>query len=312
MVVYNFSRQGSFALDQGGKIWDPRKILEITNPDTGKFTCVGFAPSCGRRCRNPIAQGNQQKVFDMLDEIALSSPSSRQVASKLPKIASISLCVRNHRSQVEEVVAEWQTILSTIKPRAARAKSWRVDEDSTSPKTAPKRAAPRASPTVQEKHQSERPRASAKPSPTPAEEEQREQKAQERKRQEQERLRRERLKREQEEHDRNAKKEQQQRKSDRKREEEDRLKRAEAMREKKEWAQAWKAYEEGWEVFRGMSLQIRHIRNSAHKCSHSNQVHSRLQHPFLHSLACKVRPVQRAITLLDRERVLPESVSCCG
>src|SRR5271169_2993440 len=100
MGIHNFSRQNSFAFEQESS-WDPMAILEIINPDTRGFTCVGYAPSQGRRCRNPIAQCNKERVFAMLDTLELSSSSSRKVASMLPKIAALSLCRRYHQNQAD-------------------------------------------------------------------------------------------------------------------------------------------------------------------------------------------------------------------
>jgi hypothetical protein len=128
MVIHTFSRQNSFALEQECS-WDPAAVLEIINRDTRGFTCVGYAPSQGRRCRNPIAQCNRERVFDMLDTLALSPSSSRKVASMLPRIAALSLCRRYHQDQVDEVVEKWQARITSRKPRKVRTSSWRVDED---------------------------------------------------------------------------------------------------------------------------------------------------------------------------------------
>jgi hypothetical protein len=285
MVVYNFSCQGSFALDQGVKSWDPSTVFGITNPDTRGFTCVGYAPSCGRRCRNPIAQCNRQKVFDMLDEIALLSPNSRAVTLKLAKIAFLSLCVRNHRGQVEEVVSEWQTRISSMKPHAAEAKSRRVDGDANSLQTSLRNAALRSSRQTPQTHSSQKPTTSAKTSPTSAGEEQRKQGIQEKRRQEQERLRKEKLKKEEEEREREAEKKRRQRASERKQEEEERLKRAKAAKEKKEWEKAWKSYIEGWDIFRGMSLHLTHIRTGIDIRSLRYRIDSRIKYSFRYPLA---------------------------
>jgi outer membrane biosynthesis protein TonB len=193
----------------------------------------------------------------MLDEIALLSPSSCAVASKLSKIAFLSLCVRYHRGQVDEVVAQWQTKISSMKPHAGRTKSWRVEGDTSSPNMAARNAAPRATQQTPQAPSSERPRISARIRPTEAEKEQRRQEAQAKKQQEQERLSKEKQEREKQEkeeeekleREKKQKKEQQEREraaqnerlrkaAERRREEEERLKRAEAASEKKA---IWKA-----------------------------------------------------------------------
>jgi hypothetical protein len=195
----------------------------------------------------------------MLDEIALLSPNSRAVTLKLAKIAFLSLCVRNHRGQVEEVVSEWQTRISSMKPHAAEAKSRRVDGDANSLQTSLRNAALRSSRQTPQTHSSQKPTTSAKTSPTSAGEEQRKQGIQEKKRR--------------------------QRASERKQEEEERLKRAKAAKEKKEWEKAWKSYIEGWDIFRGMSLHLTHIRTGIDIRSLRYRIDSRIKYSFRYPLA---------------------------
>lgn len=167
MGIQTFSRQNSSALEQECS-WDPAAILGIINRDTRGFTCVGYAPSKGRRCQNPIAKCNRDRVFDMLDTLALSPSSSRKVASMLPKIAALSLCRRFHQDQADKVAEEWQARIASMKPRNARTRSWRVEGDVSSHSTATTATWRTRQPSPERPR--EKPRATR---PTPAQEKQR-------------------------------------------------------------------------------------------------------------------------------------------
>src|SRR5262249_1982548 len=93
------------------------------------FTCVGYAPSKGRRCRNPINQHNRGLAYDLLDRISLLSPTSSQVAKLLPQLASLSLCLRFHQDQVNSVVSEWATRAS--KGKDGKSKVFEARSDPT-------------------------------------------------------------------------------------------------------------------------------------------------------------------------------------
>ena len=88
--------------------WDGRELLEITNPDTGYTTRVGYAPSQRRRCRNPIAAHNRaaaDKILNKLPRVASRNPNILE--DELLDLAELSLCRRYHQGQAEEVVAKW-------------------------------------------------------------------------------------------------------------------------------------------------------------------------------------------------------------
>jgi hypothetical protein len=127
MGYCDYSGENSFSNNQE-KIWDPYVILEFCNPDRGAFTCVGYAPSQGRRCRNPIAAHNRAAVQDMLDRMASKSPKSSVVADLLAKIAPLSLCVRYHQDQAQKMVRQWESKIRSVKP-FKRESSWNLDEE---------------------------------------------------------------------------------------------------------------------------------------------------------------------------------------
>lgn len=146
MAIGSTSRQNSFAIkEEKHDSWDPLVTLEINNPDTKTFTCVGYAPTRRRRCQNPIAGCNQTAVFAILHSLALLSPSSGKIGQVLPEIASLSLCRRYHQNQADSVVAKWQTKISSLRLKAIRTKSWRVCEDHDSSSIRPPNAGKKTS-----------------------------------------------------------------------------------------------------------------------------------------------------------------------
>ena len=111
--------QKSYGLDQKQASWDAVETLNIINPDRGCLTCVGFAPSQGRRCRNPIAQHNRTFAFKILNKISNEAPDGSALVADLRKIAATSLCLRYHQGQVDSVVAEWQSKIQSVKAQKA-------------------------------------------------------------------------------------------------------------------------------------------------------------------------------------------------
>ena len=98
------------------KLWNPSKTLGIINTDSGYqcITCIGYAPSQGRRCRNPIRADNREFITETLDDIAYLHPDSPAIASRLRAIAGPALCVRYHQNQAETVVMQWQRKLQQL------------------------------------------------------------------------------------------------------------------------------------------------------------------------------------------------------
>lgn len=99
---------------------DPRKALDVT-PDAAGFTCVGFAPSKGRRCHNPIAAHNRDAACALLDIIAELSLAAENLNSLFARLAPLVLCRRNHQGQATSMVSEWQRKVVALKRRNERA-----------------------------------------------------------------------------------------------------------------------------------------------------------------------------------------------
>ncbi|PVH99184.1 hypothetical protein DM02DRAFT_672846 [Periconia macrospinosa] len=89
------------------KLWDPIATLEIINPARGNITCVGYAPSCGRRCRNPINYGNRESAYELLEALSYIDTSTTNISGKLRQLAQFTLCVRYHQDQDERMVKVW-------------------------------------------------------------------------------------------------------------------------------------------------------------------------------------------------------------
>ena len=110
-------------------------LLEVINPDRGHCTCVGQAPSKGRRCQNPIAQHNRQSAFTLIDCLEQDYLDKNPKKKALQEIASLLLCVRYHRDQAEQVARKWHsridssfssthTYKSSAPPRSSLRPCW--------------------------------------------------------------------------------------------------------------------------------------------------------------------------------------------
>src|SRR5690349_13904095 len=82
-------------------------VLGIINPDRGTFTCVGYAPSMRRRCRNPISCSDRTFVYGLLRLLDLKAPNSYKFGVLLDEAAYRSLCWR-HGGQADNVAERWE------------------------------------------------------------------------------------------------------------------------------------------------------------------------------------------------------------
>ncbi|KAF2476807.1 uncharacterized protein BDR25DRAFT_41267 [Lindgomyces ingoldianus] len=89
------------------KLWDPSTTLDIINPSKGCLTCVGYAPSCGRRCRNPINQANRASAYRLLEDLSYIDASTTDINAKLHQLAGLTLCLRFHQGQKNDIVKKW-------------------------------------------------------------------------------------------------------------------------------------------------------------------------------------------------------------
>jgi len=121
---------------QQAQRWDPDSAFGIGNPDRwGAFTCVGWAPTQRRRCRNPIAGHNQDAAWEILDELSSMRPLevSETQTDKLKEAAGYALCRRYHQDQVDMVVRKWKRILrEEVSGQPERRRDESSEERSTS------------------------------------------------------------------------------------------------------------------------------------------------------------------------------------
>lgn len=102
--------------------FDAAVLLKFHNPDKGRVSCVGYAPSQRRRCQNVIRKDNITKGQVLAEQLSGLSRNSKQLHSHLLDIAECLLCQRNHQDQAEDMAEEWSHIIShavrTQQPKA--------------------------------------------------------------------------------------------------------------------------------------------------------------------------------------------------
>ncbi|KAE9380214.1 hypothetical protein N431DRAFT_324519 [Stipitochalara longipes BDJ] len=89
--------------------WDLRRILDV-NPEEDRL-CVGFAPSKGRRCKNPINQYDRPAAGRLLDQMDRSTHLLDTIKD-LEMLATLLLCkgvhIKPQHSQVRVVYGKWE------------------------------------------------------------------------------------------------------------------------------------------------------------------------------------------------------------
>jgi flagellar biosynthesis GTPase FlhF len=82
-------------------------VLSLLNPAKLAITCVGYAPSCRRRCRNPIAAQNISSAKVVMRELVRADLSDDEVKNLLFELAEYLLCRRCHQGQAGVVSDGW-------------------------------------------------------------------------------------------------------------------------------------------------------------------------------------------------------------
>jgi len=222
--------QSPFSGDCKTKEWDPHTTFGIINPHQGTFTCVGYAPSKHRRCRNPIARAGRDFVYELLELLALISTSSHEFAILLQEAACRSLCWR-HGSQVDSVVEQWGASISEDRKQSkSRLKTsqttgshyTRYTDDDTKTKTDDRKQKEQAQEYQRREQDRERKKKQKEQDKRKKEQEQREEEARERRRRE----------------------------AQQQREEREWRGRDQAVKERRDWQQAWQSYATKWAAFR--------------------------------------------------------------
>jgi hypothetical protein len=104
-------RSGS---QRGDIFWDAMSVLSIVNPDRTTITCVGYAPTCRRRCRIRVSMVG---IENTLNKLSTQYPSRRRMEADLRRVAKGLLCGQYHQNQVDDVVETWLDLVDCEKRR---------------------------------------------------------------------------------------------------------------------------------------------------------------------------------------------------
>lgn len=109
--------------------WTPSDILTNIDNSSCSITCVGYAPSKGRRCHIAIAAANRQDAAKLLDQMSKLNLSSSRIDGLLEQLAPRVLCKRYHQNQSSSMVSQWQDDLEDlcVEEAARRAEQARHD-----------------------------------------------------------------------------------------------------------------------------------------------------------------------------------------
>ena len=99
--------------------WTPSDILTNIDNSSCSITCVGYAPSQGRRCHNPIAAANRQDAAKLLKQMSKLNLSSSRIDDLLEQLAPRVLCKRYHQNQFSSMVSQWQDDLEDLQEEEA-------------------------------------------------------------------------------------------------------------------------------------------------------------------------------------------------
>lgn len=83
------------------------ELFELVNPDKLSITCVGYAPSCRRRCRNPIACHNIHAAKALMRQLVRPVATNDELKDLLFRLAEYTLCRRYHQNQARTVSDGW-------------------------------------------------------------------------------------------------------------------------------------------------------------------------------------------------------------
>lgn len=258
--------------DDRNMLWNPCDVLGIINPDPGYqcITCVGFAPSKRRRCRNPIRAENRSFIMRTLNEIAYLQPDNPTVVLRLRAIVGSALCVRYHQDQEETVLQQWKYRVQDVIPQTKGRLCTKPTQSSREKYTSRAQPFEDTQEQIQEmkiliaelrkelERQRQKDRGSEDHSRNQQESESRQRQEDDRKRQEQER-------REREERGREAKRQEEERREKERQKEEERRKKELEERELRERQRQEKEQREREQKAREQAERNEELRQKAHK-----------------------------------------------
>lgn len=86
------------------------ELFSLMNPAKLAITCVSYAPSCRRRCRNTIAAHNIQSAKTVMRQLVRSDLSDTEAKDLLYELAEYLLCRGYHQGQATVVSDGWWRI----------------------------------------------------------------------------------------------------------------------------------------------------------------------------------------------------------
>lgn len=113
--------------------WDPSELFKI-GAISDQITCVGYAPSKGRRCHNPIAAANRQEASNILSKLSRKDFMRADMKSHLMDLASRLLCRRYHQNQASTVTTRWLGEVNKLREEEMARR--RLEEDTSSDRRA--------------------------------------------------------------------------------------------------------------------------------------------------------------------------------
>ena len=108
-------------------LWLPSEVLQLDLNSSG-FTCIGYAPSKGRRCHNPIACANRQEAANLLREMSMLDPHSKRLDKRLEELARRLLCRRWHQNQAADMKTLWRREIDKDYPATVRVERYAIVE----------------------------------------------------------------------------------------------------------------------------------------------------------------------------------------
>ena len=113
--------------------WNATNVLRIEN----LFTCVGHAPSKGRKCRNPIAAANREWASEILSRMESVDVMTANLKEHLEELAPRILCKRYHQNQAATMVSRWLREVESLKADRMRQRAQAVVPSPSTSRPAP-------------------------------------------------------------------------------------------------------------------------------------------------------------------------------
>lgn len=102
--------------------FDAAELLKFYNPEKGAISCVGYAPSKGRRCQNRIAAANVGSGQRLAKTVPNLVFDTKHLESTLYDMASCMLCRAYHQGQAQDMVNKWHPVIQqAVKTRQVAA-----------------------------------------------------------------------------------------------------------------------------------------------------------------------------------------------